>query len=92
MIDRNAAAVVDDGHRPIDVDRDVDLVAEACQGLVDRIVNDLVDEMMQTGRPGRPDVHRRPQADGFEALENLDLVGGILRDIGRGPMAVVARR
>ena len=67
-VDRNAAAVVDDGDRVVDVDRDVDLVAEPGQRLVDRVVDDLVDEMMQTGRAGRPDVHGRPLADGLEAL------------------------
>ena len=92
LVDRNAAAVVDDGDRAVDVNRDVDLIAEAGQRLVDRVVDDFVDEMMQSGRPGRPDVHRRPQADGFEAFENLDLVGGIVRHIGGGSMAVVARR
>ena len=75
QVDRNAAAVVDDGDRAVDVHRDVDLVAEAGQRLVDRVVDDFVDEMMQPGRPGRADVHRGPLADGLEAFENLDLVG-----------------
>jgi hypothetical protein len=46
-VDRNAAAVVDDGDRVVDVDRDVDLIAEAGERLVDRVVDDLVDEVMQ---------------------------------------------
>ena len=78
LIDRNAAAVVDDRDRAVDVNRDVDLIAEAGQRLVDRVVDDFVDEMVQPGRPGRADVHRRPLADGFEAFEDLDLVGGIV--------------
>ena len=92
LIDRNAAAVVDDGDRTVDVNRDVDLVAEARQRLVDRVVDDFVDEMVQAGRPGRADVHRRPLADGLEAFENLDLVGGILGDVRGDAMAVVAGR
>ena len=55
LVDRNAAAVVDDGHRAVDVNRDVDLVAEAGQRLVDRVVDDLADEVMQPGRSGRAD-------------------------------------
>ena len=78
QIDRNAAAVVDDGDRAVDVNRDVDLIAEAGQRLVDRVVDDLVDEVMQPGRPGRPDVHRRPLADRFEPFEDLDLVGAVV--------------
>ena len=77
-IDRDAAAVVDDGDRAVDVNRDVDLIAEAGQRLVDGVVDDFVDEMVQPGRTGRPDVHRRPLADGFEPLEDLDLVGAVV--------------
>ena len=77
-IDRNAAAVVDDRDRAVDVNRDVDLIAEAGQRLVDRVVDDFVDEVMQAGRTGRADVHRGPLADGFETLENLDLVGAVV--------------
>ena len=78
LIDRDAAAVVDDRHRAVDVDRDVDLIAEAGQRLVDRVVDDFVDEMMQPGRTGRPDVHRGPLADRFQPLEDLDLVGAVV--------------
>ena len=80
QIDRNAAAVVDDRDRVVDVDRDVDLVAVAGQRLVDRVVDDLVDEVVQAGRAGRPDVHRGPLADRLEALEDLDLVGAVVVD------------
>ena len=91
-IDRNAAAVVDDGHRSVDVNGDVDLIAEAGERLVDGVVDDLVDEMMQPGRPGRADVHRGPLADGLQPLEDLDLVGGIVVDVWRAwpPWPVVA--
>ena len=85
-IDRNAAAVVDDRDRLVDVDRDVDLIAVAGQRLVYRVVDDLVDEMMQPGCARRPDVHGGPLADRLEALEDLDLVGAVV--VAR---AVVAR-
>ena len=78
LADRNAAAVVDDGHRAVDVDRDVDLIAEAGQRLVDRVVDDLVDEVMQPGGTRRADVHRRPLANGLEAFEDLDLVRAVV--------------
>ena len=91
LIDRDAAAVVDDGHRAVDVDRDVDLIAEAGQRLVDRVVDDFVDEMMQPRRSGRADVHGRPLADRFEPLENLDLVGAVVFAGAWSAVAVVAR-
>ena len=71
-IDRNAAAVVLDGDRVVGVHDDADRVAEAGDGLVDRVVDHLVDEVMQAPGPGRPDVHCGPFPDRIETLENLD--------------------
>ena len=48
-------------------------VAEAGERLVDRVVDDFVDEMMQARPAGRPDVHGRALADGLEAFETLIL-------------------
>ena len=52
----------------------------AGEGLVDRVVDDLVHEVMQTRHTGRADVHRRPLADRLEAFEDFDLVGAIVVD------------
>ena len=49
-VDRDAAAVVVDGDRVVAVDRDSDRVAEAGDGLVDRVVDDLVDQVVQATR------------------------------------------
>ena len=78
LIGRNAAAVVDDRDGMVDVERDVDLVAVPGQRFVDRVVDDLVDEMVQAGSAGRADVHRRALADRLEALEDLDLVRAVV--------------
>ena len=43
-----AAAVVLHGAGAVLVERDDDLIAEARQGLVHRIIDDLVDQMVQT--------------------------------------------
>lgn len=48
VVDGDAAAVVDDRDGVVDVDRDIDACGMARQCLVDRVVDDLVDEMMQT--------------------------------------------
>ena len=92
LIDRDAAAVVDDRHRPVDVNRDVDLIAEPGERFVDRVVDDLVDEVMQAGGPGRADVHRRPLADRLEPFEDLDLVRRVFRHVGGRAVPVVAGR
>ena len=69
--DRDAAAVVDDGDRVVGVDGDVDAGAVAGEGFVDRVVDDLVDEVVEAARPGGADVHAGPLADRLEALEDL---------------------
>ncbi len=52
--------------------------------LVDRVVDDFPDQVVQTGRAGRTDVHARPLAHGIEALEHLDVLGGIVAGGGSG--------
>src|SRR6185436_16143260 len=71
---RDAATVVDDGDRVVGMDRDVDLRGVAGQGLVDGVVDHLVDEVMQTAHAGRPDVHAGALADGLETLEDGDVL------------------
>ena len=89
-IDRDAAAVVDDRDRSVDVNRHVHLVAESGQGLVDRVVDDFVHEVVQAGRTGRPDVHRGTLPDRFQAFQHLDAVGRVVGDVLCGPVSVVA--
>ena len=76
-VDRDAAAVVDDAHAAVGQDRDVDVVAVAGERLVDGVVDDLVDEVVEAARTGRSDVHARPLANRFEALENLDVISAV---------------
>src|SRR4029077_17307600 len=74
LADRNAAAVVGDGDRTVDVNGHVDLIAMSRQCLVYRIVDNLVHEVVQAGGTRGADVHRGPLANGLEAFEHLDLV------------------
>ncbi len=77
-VGRNAAPVVDDRDRVVDVDGDVDRVAETRERLVDGVVHHLVDQVVEPEHAGRADVHRGPLAHRLEALEDLDLVGAVL--------------
>ena len=85
-VDRDAAAVVDDRDAVVLVDRHVDVVAVAGERLIDGVVDDLVDEMVQTALARAADVHARAHADGLEPLEDLDLLGAVVgldsRDFG----------
>ena len=79
LADRDAAAVVLDGDRAVEVDHHVDAIAEAGQRLVDRVVDDLVDHVVQAGAViGVADVHPGTLANGLEALEDLDVLFVVL--------------
>ena len=77
VVDRHASAVVDHAASAVGQQDDVDPRAVARHGFVDGVVDDLVDEVVQTRRAGRSDVHPGPLPDRFEALENGDVLGGV---------------
>src|SRR5690606_17158892 len=79
-LDGDAAAVVDDLAPAVFEEGDVDAGAVARHRLVDRVVDDLVDQVVQTARPRGADVHARPFAHRLEALEH----GDVLRAVGLG--------
>jgi hypothetical protein len=75
-----------DGHR--------DLVAVAGEGFINRVINNLVHEVMKTAGAGRADVHPGTLADSLEAFEDRDVLrvvsALILWALGRA--AVVCQR
>jgi hypothetical protein len=73
------SAVVGDGHGVVLVDGHADRVAVASQRLVDRVVDDLVDQVVEPPGVRRPDVHGGPLPDCLEALQHLDLLGAVGR-------------
>ncbi len=77
VVDRDAAAVVDDGDGVVDVDGDVDAGGVAAEGFVDGVVDDFVDEVVQALLAGGADVHGGAQPDGREALEDGDVFRGV---------------
>ena len=73
--DRDAAAVIGHGARAVGVQRHRDRVAIAFERLVDRVVDDLVDHVVQAGAViGVADIHARPLAHRVEAVQHLDRV------------------
>ena len=76
-IDRDPAPVVDDAATTVGEQRDVDARRVTREGLVDRVVDDLVDQVVQPARTGRTDVHPRPFAHRLEAFENGDVLGHV---------------
>ncbi|RPK46181.1 hypothetical protein EES39_13935 [Streptomyces sp. ADI92-24] len=78
-VHRDATPVVDDPDPAVGQDRHVDAVRVPREGLVDRVVDDLVDQVVQTALAGRADVHTRPLADRLQTLQDLDLTAGVGR-------------
>ena len=69
----DAAAVVLHADDIALFDGHFDVGAVAGERLVDRIVDDLVHQMVQTLRRGGADVHARALADGLKTLQHLNL-------------------
>ena len=57
VIDRDAAAVVDDGDGVVDVDGDVDAAGVAAEGFINGVIDDFIDEVVQALLAGGADVH-----------------------------------
>src|SRR5262249_54202680 len=78
--DRDAAPVVGDGHRlPVPVQRPLHPVGEPVDHLVDRVVDDLPQQVVVAGGVGAADVHRRPLADRLQPLQHLDVGRAVAR-------------
>ena len=58
--------------------RDSDFVSVTGEGFVDRVVDNLINHVVETGAViSVANVHAGPFAHRFEALQNLDRVGSI---------------
>ena len=76
-LDRDSPPVVDDAAAAVGQQGDVDARAVTGHRLVDRVVDDLVDEVVKAVETGRPDVHPGAFSDGFEALQDGDVLGPV---------------
>src|SRR5215471_9239509 len=89
-IDRNTAAIVDDGKKAVRFKFDLDEGGVARQRFVHRVVDDFGEQMMQRLFVGAADIHARSPPNGLEAFQYLDVTGGITGFAGcagRGPSA-----
>ena len=77
-VHRDAPAIVGDGDLAPPVDGDVHPVAESGHRLVDGVVEDLVDQVVQSPLVGGADVHAGSDPDGLQSLQHLDVGGGVV--------------
>ena len=76
-VDRNAAAVVDDGDKTVGLHLDVDPVGVTGQRLVHGVVDDFGEQMMQRLLVGAADIHAGAPAHRLEPFQDFDVLGGI---------------
>ena len=58
---------------------DLDVVAEAGEGLVDGVVDDLPEAVHEPAGVGGADVHAGAFADGLKAFQHGEMPGGVIR-------------
>ena len=73
IVDRDTPPVVDDPDAAVGQESDLGAGGETGHRLIDGVVDYLPNEVMETTRPGRSDVHAGPFAHGLEALEDRDV-------------------
>ena len=76
--DGDAVTVVLDLDAAILENGDIDARASTCHRLVDAVVDDLLDELVETTLPGVADVHGGAALHPFQAFENLNGVSRVL--------------
>ena len=69
---RNTTAVVSNLHAAVGKQTNLNLGGITRHGLVDRVINDLPNQVVQTAHAGRTDVHTGAFADRFQALQDGD--------------------
>ena len=78
LVHRDAATVILDRDRVVDVDRDVDSVAVPGQSLVHGVIDDLVNQVVEAEFAGRADVHGRALPDSLQPFQHPDVVRGVV--------------
>src|SRR5256712_7320677 len=81
----NPGAVVNHRGAAVGMEDHLNLSGPPGTRFVDRVIYDLVQQVVQTVQPCTADVHRRPLADTLSALEHLYLFTGVAgrRLVGR---------
>ncbi len=74
----NTVAVVADAHAGVGVNGYLDAVAAPGQGFVDRVIDDLVGQVVERLDVGAADIHAGAAAHSFQTLEYLDIPGVVV--------------
>ena len=83
-VNRNATPVIAHHQHVAVFQRNLDGAGVTGHRLVHRIVDDLGGQMVQRAFVGAADIHARPPAHRLQALQNLNVLGGIVGAITPG--------
>ena len=78
LIDRDASTIVHHADAVVRQNGDLDMAGVSGQRLVDRVVDDLIDQVVQTARPGGTDVHTGADTHGLKSFEHPQIRGLIM--------------
>jgi hypothetical protein len=84
LVDGDAAAVVDDPHTTVGLQRHLDVAGVPGESLVDGVVDDLVDQVVEAALSRGTDVHAGSFADRFQTLQQLNVAGVVGGIVGSG--------
>src|SRR5207302_7652121 len=87
FLDGDAPAVVGNAGTAVHVDFDMNVLAVAGEGLVDAVVDQLVDQVVQAVDAGVADIDAGPAADVGRVAQNLNVVFAVVAVAGRGQSA-----
>ena len=79
MIDtyRNTTSVIDNCNGIIRIDHNLNFRTKSSKCFINRIVYDLINQMMKTSAGCTSDIHTRSLSYGFQTFQNLDLIRSV---------------
>ena len=75
--DRNTSSIINYGNRIIFFNCHINFCAITCQSLIDRVIHNLIYQMMKTTDRCTAYIHTRSFTNCFQSLQNLDLICSI---------------
>jgi hypothetical protein len=72
-VDRNSAAVINTLKRSIRHESYIDFCAIASECLIDRVVDDFINQVVESAFASGSDIHSRTLSNRIQAFENCDV-------------------
>jgi hypothetical protein len=77
-VDGDTAAVVNDADAAVFAHEDFDVITVTGERLINRVVDDLIDQVVKTTGTGGSDIHTGALANRFKAFKNLNITCAVI--------------